>query len=504
MDIDGNARAELRNLKPDVARSIGQALGIFYRKIRSTPQARKFFSSEDHINAAKAAQEKHWVLITDAGFSEAYARAVRAIGHAHARIGLEPRWYIAGYALILEQLVRAVIKDRSSTLMLRTGRAEELAAAVSILVKATLLDMELAISVYLDELDAQRRKSEQARLEAEKNQIQALEAMEQALALLAKGDLQSRITSSMPEGYRRLREDFNAAAEQLENAIGNIAKSVHDISTAAQQIAASADDISKQTGQQAASAEQTAAALDEITTTMKSAAAGAGHAAAVVSSTKRGAEESGEIVRRAVEAMGRIEASSQKISRIIGVIDDIAFQTNLLALNAGVEAARAGEAGKGFAVVAAEVRALAQRSGEAAKEIKNLISASTSEVKEGAGLVRQTGFALEKIAGQVAEIDRAVAGIAKSAGGQAASISEISIAVGRIEQSTQENAATVEETAGAIHSLRRETELLSRSVRGFRVTERWDSCPDFAKPGTPVPLKGVRTIGGAVALKSPP
>lgn len=508
MNMGEMARAQLRKLKPVVDRAIGRALAVFYDKVRATPQTRKFFSTEQHVEAAKSAQIKHWGRIVEGSFGDAYAASVRTIGKTHARLGLEPRWYIGGYSLVLEELIHAAVNAHQEEGLLgfmSRGRVRGSGAseAVAVLVKATLLDMELAISVYLDEIEARRREADEARQAAEKAQAQALDVMAKALASLAGGDLQTRITSDMPQALRRLQEDFNSAVSQLESTVSGISKGTHEIGSATQQIATAVDNVAKQTEQQAAGIEQTAAAIQEITGTVKRASEGAAHATAIVGATKSGAEESGQIVRRAVDAMGRIEKSSQKINQIIGVIDEIAFQTNLLALNAGVEAARAGDAGKGFAVVAAEVRALAQRSGEAAKEIKGLISASANEVAQGVDLVHQTGKALEKIVGQVAEIDRVVAGIARGASEQAASLSEINTAVSQIDQSTQRNAAMFEQTASAAESLRHETSLLVRAAGAFRIGKQ------VAAQNSPKPVRSElkragRAGGRALLLKAQP
>jgi methyl-accepting chemotaxis protein len=209
--------------------------------------------------------------------------------------------------------------------------------------------------------------------------------------------------------------------------------------------------------------------LEEITATVKRTAEGATHARTVVAAAKLDAETGGEVVGKAIVAMNAIETSSQGITQIIGVIDEIAFQTNLLALNAGVEAARAGDAGRGFAVVAQEVRALAQRSAEAAKEIKVLIATSTTQVSAGVDLVAQTGKALERIVNQVAQINGVVGEIAASAQEQSSGLQQVNVAINQMDQVTQQNAAMVEESTAASHALAREAQDLARLIGRFKV-----------------------------------
>jgi len=241
------------------------------------------------------------------------------------------------------------------------------------------------------------------------------------------------------------------------------------IQTGTQDMSTASDDLSHRTEQQAASLEQTAAALDEITATVKKSAEGATHARQVVAAADGDAKKSAIVVRQAVEAMDAIAKSAQQISQIIGVIDEIAFQTNLLALNAGVEAARAGDAGRGFAVVASEVRALAQRSAEAAKEIKGLISTSATQVDHGVKLVGETGKSLERIMAQVTEINDVVGAIAAGAKEQATGLDEVNSAVNQMDQVTQQNAAMVEQSTAASRSLSQETAQLAGLVGQFRI-----------------------------------
>lgn len=290
-----------------------------------------------------------------------------------------------------------------------------------------------------------------------------------ALSRLAEGDLTARVEQALMPSLDRLRLDFNAAAEALHLALEQVSNGASAIHAGAEDIARASDDLSHRSEQQAASLEETAAALDEITATVKRSAQTAKTTNAVVSVARGEAEHSGEVVTQAVDAMNRIEKSSREINLIIGVIDEIAFQTNLLALNAGVEAARAGEAGRGFAVVAQEVRALAQRSADAAREIKTLISTSTQEVSRGVGLVGQTGEALRSIVEKVAEIDALVAEISMSAQEQSTGLVEVNTAINQMDQVVQRNAAMVEEATAAGHALTGEARQLATIVSRFRV-----------------------------------
>ncbi len=326
----------------------------------------------------------------------------------------------------------------------------------------------------------------------------AINALGGALKALAAGDLTQHLSTAFVPSMEVVRKDFNEAVAGLHEAMRTVETNANAIASGAQEIRSAADDLAKRTEQQAASVEETAAALDEITTTVGDSSRRADEAGTLVAKTRSGAETSGEVVKKAIDAMGQIEQSSREISNIIGVIDDIAFQTNLLALNAGVEAARAGEAGKGFAVVAQEVRELAQRSASAAKDIKALITTSGEQVRSGVALVDETGRALREILAQVQDVHTNVAAIVEAAREQSTGLREINQSVNAMDQATQQNAAMVEESTAASHAMAREADALHALIRRFRLS---GGAPAAERAHAPANVARLHAV--ASAMRSP-
>ena len=341
--------------------------------------------------------------------------------------------------------------------------------------------------------EAERGRTESERAAIAREQAVVVEHLATGLAALADGNLTGRL-SAFPAEYRKLETDFNAAIASLQETMSIITGNGEGIRSASGEISQAADALSRRTEQQAASLEETAAALDEITATVRKTSEGADQASKAVKTATAEAQESTAIVRDAISAMNGIEKSSAEITQIIGVIDEIAFQTNLLALNAGIEAARAGDAGRGFAVVASEVRALAQRSAEAAKEIKGLIQASSGQVASGVDLVGRTGAALQRIVVQVDGINGIVSEIAASAREQAIGLAEVNTAVNQMDQVTQQNAAMVEQSTAATHGLSGEASQLATLVGRFNLGQaqapaRREVAPQKGRPE-------LRAVGG--------
>lgn len=349
--------------------------------------------------------------------------------------------------------------------------------------------------VTVVEAEKLKAYAESDRISTEQNQV--VKALGEGLHRLSEGDLSVQLSEAFPSDYEQLRTNYNQAVQSLREATSAVKQNVESIRNETSEITTAADDLSRRTERQAATLEETAAALDELTSSVRSAAEGADVASKMSDDAQSNAEQGGEVAARAVQAMDAIRNSSQEISKITTVIDDIAFQTNLLALNAGVEAARAGEAGRGFAVVATEVRALAQRSSDAAREINALISNSAEQVQQGVDLVDRTGAALSAIVTSVSEISKRVAEIATSAREQSSGLNEINVAVNELDHVTQQNAAMFEETTAASHALTSEADALSAAVAIFRLgdepigtkampTEATRSTPAAARASAPM------------------
>jgi len=317
-----------------------------------------------------------------------------------------------------------------------------------------------------DELK-QARAAEELRQRMQAEQTAVVDHISKGLVHLAGGNLAYTISEPFGDDHEKLRADFNSAIAKLREVVLDVVDTSSSIRSGADEISQASDDLSSRTEAQAATLEQTAAALDELTASVKSAAEGARGVEDIVKQAKGEAESSDVVVRNAVDAMTKIESSSEKISRIISVIDDISFQTNLLALNAGVEAARAGEAGRGFAVVASEVRGLAQRSSQAALEIKTLIGESSQHVGEGVDLVGKAGTALQSIVDRVTHISSLVSEIAEGASEQSVGLSEVNTGMTQLDQVTQQNAAMVEQSTAASHLLRTDAGKLAGLVSHF-------------------------------------
>lgn len=426
-----------------------QALDTLYDQISATPETAKFFGSRAAMNHARDKQIEHWAGMFRGHADKAYFDSAEVIGNVHARIGLEPGWYIGAYAMVLEQVVNKMFSGVGGVL-----GAKRTARSVGSLIKMALLDMEVAISAYF--------KAEEA------SRIAVIDEVSATLRSMAEGDFATRVPD-LPAAFAELQKHLDGMRKQVSSALGNVSDTSMAVGVGAREIRQASDDLARRTEQQAASLEEASAAMTTLASTVRSSADDAAHMHDSVQQAHGEAMKGGSVVGEAVDAMKDIHGSAQEIGKIISVIDGIAFQTNLLALNAGVEAARAGDAGRGFAVVATEVRALAQRTADAARDIKTLISASSTQVERGVDLVGQTGQTFALIVDQVGHVADLASNIARMASEQAVSIGQVRETVREMDTMTQQNAAMVEEATAAARSLASESQRLSALVANFRL-----------------------------------
>jgi methyl-accepting chemotaxis protein len=350
----------------------------------------------------------------------------------------------------------------------RTRMAEELQMAVGSIVRAA------AAGDFSQRVDIAGKSGMIHAIGTEINSLcdnvgKVLDDLVGMLGALADGNLTQRITSEYQGRFAAIKNNANTTAERIGSTIAEIKHAATEVTNASSEISSSTTDLSQRTEEQAASLEETSASMEEMAATVKKNAENAQQASQFATETRGVADRGGKVVAEAVEAMTRIEESSRKIADIITVIDEIARQTNLLALNAAVEAARAGEAGRGFAVVASEVRTLAQRSAQAAKDIKDLIASSSSQVQQGVDLVNRTGASLNEIVESVKRVAQIVTEIASASAEQSIGIEQVNKALSQMDEVTQQNSALVEENAATAKTLEHQASAMDERVGFFRV-----------------------------------
>ena len=428
------------------------ALDALYDQIAATPETARFFGSRQMMKHARDKQIDHWAAMFGGSVDARYFESAERVGNIHARIGLEPGWYIGAYATVLERIVNAMFSGFGAFF-----RRRQIARSVGSMIKMALLDMEVALSSYFKAEEAAR--------------IAVIDEVSGALKAMASGDFATKVPD-LPAAFAELQKHLDGMRLQVSGVLADVADTSGSVDLGAREIRQASDDLARRTEQQAASLEEASAAMTTLAATVRSAADDAQHMHGSVQQAHGEALRGGEVVGEAVSAMNDIHTSAQEIGKIISVIDGIAFQTNLLALNAGVEAARAGDAGRGFAVVATEVRALAQRTADAARDIKQLISQSSVQVERGVSLVGQTGETFAVIVDQVGHVAQLASNIARMAHEQAASIGQVRETVREMDTMTQQNAALVEQATAAARSLAGEADRLSTLVSRFRLEQQ--------------------------------
>ncbi|PUB12071.1 globin-coupled sensor protein [Yoonia sediminilitoris] len=431
-------------------------LSRFYERALKDPETTKFFASKDRVDAARSAQHKHWERLLSGDFGSEYVASVERIGRTHARINLPLDTYLSAYACAASHLTELLMEKLSGGLFRRKKRNSS--KIVSALQRALLLDIERVVDITFTVWGEEQKK--------------AFDALDSAIMELANGNLAHVIAgpdeSDYPVRYDAVRVKFNAATSQLGEVIENLVISMSDLRSMIAEITQATDELSRRTVSQAASLEETAAALSQLTESVSSSSENTKATNEVGRKAQGEVTEGAALIGNTADAMHTIQSSSDSISQITVLIDDVAFQTNLLALNAGVEAARAGEAGKGFAVVASEVRSLAVRTSDAARDIKKLIEESGATVGQGVALIEKAKTTFADIVTRFEEVSDLTGNVAAASVEQSQGLSEINVAIAEMDKITQMNAGMVEKTILAMQTMENKSTELQDLVSNLR------------------------------------
>ncbi|KQY48913.1 globin-coupled sensor protein [Rhizobium sp. Root483D2] len=488
--LDEDQTAVLRKHRQSLGAEVELALRDLFQRLQTFPDAARHFTSDRQIDRLHDLQASHWSVLTDARFDSLYAERVKVLSDTESKMGLDPRWQIAGHAVVLERLIGAMIEQFWPKAMLSLGKAnrKELTDLVAALVRTVFVDTEISVSLRFNE----QRHSHQRQLAEQRKagEAEALALFGGVTQALGRGDLSVRTASDVPAAYQPLAMELNGALDVIQNEFIGLSDRATAMETSSRDLTGQTAQFAQRAKDQSEVLGETVMSLGAIVDRVRHNAGQTRAAEKSVAATRQSAEKSGEIAGQAISAMADIEASAEKIGQIIGVIDEIAFQTNLLALNAGIEAARAGESGRGFAVVAQEVRALAQRSGDAAREIKQLVSSTKSQVEAGVERVGRTQDAISNIVEQVRGINDAIAGIAEETAGQVTGLQSATAGLGRIGAEigdSADQAAGARETCADLHSVILE---LGQTIRQFHVQRQAPKtafAPSYQAPAIPAP-----------------
>lgn len=459
----------VRSYRPMLLPLIKAGLRDLFERFQSFPDAAQNFASERQIERLHDLQSSHWDVLTDARFDSLYAERIKVLSDAEAKMGLDPRWHMAGHAVVLEHLVSGLTEEADGRGWLPSSRkrAREIRTVIAAVTRLAMLDAEIAVSLRFNALRRDHREDvAQAQMT---EQGEARRVFAEAVSAIRDRDLSIRLPADLPEAYADIATGLNEAIDGLRTAFQQMAQKSASAEQSLGAITGRTDALARDQISGASALRETLETLGALADRVRGNAQSTEAAETVSAATRRAAEESGEIVGKAITAMNGIEASAEQIGQIIGVIDEIAFQTNLLALNAGIEAARAGDSGRGFAVVAQEVRALAQRSADAAREIKSLVSGTKAQVDAGVQMVGRTQEAIGTIVARVTDINSAIAGIARETGEQVAGLDGVTRTIneigGRIAAGA-EQARMVHGEADALHAVILE---LGQTIREFRI-----------------------------------
>jgi len=472
--LDAESCELLRRFRPTLEGCLKEGLRDFLHRLQSSPDAMRHFESDLQLERLHDLQASHWSVLTDARFDALYAERVKVLSDAEGRMGLDPRWHIAGHAVMLEALIGGLLEQIGGRSLLPAARKreKEVTDAIQAVIRLVLVDVEIAVSLRINEIRQKHQRS--LATQRERDQAQANDLFGPVAVALANKDLTVAVSDERPEVYAELSSLLDQAQDAMCASLKSASDKLLRAETLAGSIAGQTLEIATEVDAQAEALSAAFQEISHLTQKVRDSAAESAVAEKATSDARRAAEESGEVVGRAINAMSDIEQSAEKIGQIIGVIDEIAFQTNLLALNAGIEAARAGDSGRGFAVVAQEVRALAQRSADAAREIKQLVSGTKSQVEAGVKMVHQTQNAIGGLVQQVSSINETVSGLARATDEQVRSLEKMSLDVEVLDQRLARSAERARALGQEGDELKTVIVELGRTVREFRIERSSD------------------------------